>query len=51
MKTLFFGARPLGLFYAHLLNEAGKDATILARGTKCALVRNREVTLIDAFSR
>jgi ketopantoate reductase len=39
MKTLFFGAGPLGLFYAHLLHDAGKDVTILARGTKYDLIR------------
>lgn len=50
MKTLIFGAGPLGLFYAHLLNEAGKDVTILARGTKYNLIRNRELKLIDGFS-
>lgn len=51
MKTLFFGAGPLGLFYAHLLHDAGKDVTILARGTKYDLIRNRELKLIDGFSR
>jgi len=31
MKTLIFGAGPLGSLYAHLLHKAGNDVTILAR--------------------
>jgi len=31
MKTLIYGAGPLGSLYAHLLHRAGKDVTILAR--------------------
>ncbi len=34
MKTLFFGAGPLGSVYAHLLHEAGANVTILARGER-----------------
>ena len=34
MKTLFFGAGPLGSVYAHLLHEAGANVTVLARGER-----------------
>lgn len=34
MKTLFFGAGPLGSVYAHLLHKAGADVSILARGER-----------------
>jgi len=34
MKTLFFGAGPLGSVYAHLLFKNGEDVTILARGER-----------------
>jgi ketopantoate reductase len=32
MKTLVFGAGPLGSLYACILHKAGNDVTILARG-------------------
>ncbi len=50
MKTLFFGAGPLGILYAHLLHEAGVDVTILARGAVFELIEKRRVTLVDGFS-
>lgn len=34
MKTLIFGAGPLGSVYGHLLHEAGRDVTVLARGNR-----------------
>ena len=34
MKILFFGAGPLGSFYAHLFHEIGEDVTVLARGER-----------------
>ena len=34
MKTLFFGAGPLGSVYAQLFLQAGADVTVLARGER-----------------
>jgi|GEM_PF-461654 len=45
MKTLIFGAGPLGCFYAHLLYEAGKDVTILARGRQYDFIKKNGVVL------
>jgi len=39
MKTLFFGAGPLGSVYAHLLHEAGVNVTVLARGERHDWIR------------
>jgi 2-dehydropantoate 2-reductase len=45
MKTLFFGAGPLGSVYAHLLHEAGKNVTILARGERHDWIRENGLVL------
>ncbi len=37
VRTLFFGSGPIGMVYAHLLNQAGADVTMLARGEKLDL--------------
>lgn len=50
MKTLFFGAGPLGIVYAHLLHEAGQDVTILARGSRFELLNEKRVSVVDGFS-
>ncbi len=50
MKTLFFGAGPLGILYAHRLHEAGVDVTMLARGAKFELIGNRGLSLVNGFS-
>jgi 2-dehydropantoate 2-reductase len=34
MKTLFFGAGPVGSVYAYPLHQAGGDVTVLARGER-----------------
>ena len=50
MKTLIFGAGPLGSLYAHLLHKSGADVSILARGEryiwlkKNGLVLQNEIT-------
>lgn len=43
MKTLFFGAGPLGILYAHLLHESGADVTILARGATFKLIKTQSL--------
>ncbi|MCP4725601.1 MAG: ketopantoate reductase family protein, partial [bacterium] len=50
MKTLIFGAGPLGSLYASILHEAGKDVTILARNEHYNFVRENGVVMINEFS-
>ena len=50
MKTLFFGAGPLGLLYAHHLHESGADTTILARGRKNDLIKAGKLSLVNGFT-
>ena len=42
MRTLFFGAGPLGSVYAHLLHEKGADVTVLARGDRYDWIKENE---------
>ena len=57
MKTLVFGAGPLGSVYAHLLHQAGVDVTLLARGERYdwlqrnGLALRNEMTGEEASSR
>lgn len=57
MRTLFFGAGPLGSIYAHLLHEAGCNVTVLARGERLdrlktdGLILKNELTGETACSR
>jgi 2-dehydropantoate 2-reductase len=50
MKVLFFGAGPTGLLYAHLLHAGGRDVTVLARGAKYQLLREKGATLINGYT-
>ncbi len=50
MKTLVFGAGPLGSLLAGRLHKAGVDVCILARGQRLADLRERGVVLEDAHS-
>lgn len=50
MKTLFFGAGPLGILYAHLLHESGADITMLARGAKFERLKARSLALVNGFT-
>lgn len=50
MKTLIYGAGPLGSLYAGRLHQAGVDVTLLARGQRLADLRQYGVVLEDAFS-
>ena len=50
MKTLVFGAGPLGSLLAGRLHKAGVDVSILARGQRLADLREHGVVLEDAHS-
>lgn len=50
MKTLIFGAGPLGCMYAHLLAQAGKDVTILARGERYDWIKANGLMLVNEFT-
>ena len=50
MKTLIFGAGPLGTLYAHILHEAGKDVSILARNERYEFIMENGVVLVDEFN-
>ena len=50
MKTLIFGAGPLGSLYAHLLHQAGKDVAILARSKRYDFIKENGVVLINEFT-
>jgi len=50
MKTLVFGAGPLGSLYACLLHKAGKDVTILARNEQYDFIKKNGVVLINEFT-
>ena len=50
MKTLIFGAGPLGSLYAYLLHKAGKDVTILARGEHFHYINENGVVLMNEFT-
>ncbi len=50
MRTLVFGAGPLGCLYAHRLARAGKDVTILARGRRYDWIQAHGLTLVDEIA-
>jgi len=50
MKTLIFGAGPLGSLYAHLLHQAGKDVAILARSKRYDFIKENGVVLVNEFT-
>ncbi len=50
MKTLIFGAGPLGTLYAYLLHKAGKDVTILARNKRFDFIRENGIVLKNEFA-
>jgi len=50
VKTLIYGAGPLGSLYAHLLHQAGKDVTILARNKRYDFIKENGVVLINEFT-
>ena len=50
MKTLIFGAGPLGSLYAYLLHKAGNDVTILARKEHYKFLKENGIVLINEFT-
>ena len=50
MKTLIFGAGPLGSLYAYLLHKAGKDVTILARNEHYKFLKENGIVLVNEFT-
>lgn len=50
MKILFFGAGPVGSIYAHLLHEAGKDVSVLARGERYEWLKENGLMLLNEMT-
>ena len=50
MKTLIFGAGPLGSLYAYLLHKVGNDVTILARNEHYKFLKENGIVLINEFT-
>ncbi len=50
MKTLIFGAGPLGSLYACLLHKAGIDVTILARNEHYEFLKENGIVLVNEFT-
>jgi len=51
MKTLIFGAGPLGSLYACLLHRSGKDVTLLARNKHYDYLKENGVVLFNEFTK
>lgn len=50
MRTLFFGAGPIGSVYAHLLYQASADVTVLARGERYDWLKENGLVLKDEIA-
>lgn len=50
MKTLVFGAGPLGCLYTHRLVQTGNDVTILARGQQYDWIQANGLELVDEMT-
>jgi 2-dehydropantoate 2-reductase len=50
MKTLIYGAGPLGSLYAYLFHKAGIDVTILARNDHYNFLVKNGIILVNEFS-
>ncbi len=50
MKTLIYGAGPLGILYTYLLHKAGKDVTILARNKQYDFVKENGIVLVNEYT-
>lgn len=50
MKTLFFGAGPLGSLYAHLFHTSGADVTVLARGERHDWLAKNGLVLVNEIT-
>ncbi|MFC2125748.1 ketopantoate reductase family protein [Bacteroidota bacterium] len=51
MKTLIFGAGPLGSLYAHLFHKAGQDVSILARNEHYNFLKENGLVLVNEFTK
>ncbi|MGB5294926.1 MAG: 2-dehydropantoate 2-reductase N-terminal domain-containing protein [Thermoanaerobaculia bacterium] len=50
MRTLVYGAGPIGRWLSLRLHQAGKDVTLLARGETYELIRRDGVGLVDGYT-
>ncbi len=50
MKTLIYGAGPIGQWLALRLHQAGKDVTLLARGETYRSLRQNGVVIVDGLT-
>ena len=50
MRTLFFGAGPLGSVYAHLLHANGGDVTVLDRGERYEWLKENGLVLVNEIT-
>lgn len=50
MRTLVFGAGPLGCLYAHLLGQARTDVTILARGQRYDFIKANGLVVVNEIT-
>ena len=50
MRTLFFGAGPLGSLYAHLLHANGGDVTVLDRGKRYEWLKENGLVLLNEIT-
>jgi len=50
MKTLFFGAGPLGSVYAHLFYKCGEEVTILSRGERYEWLKENGLFLLNEIT-
>ncbi|MCK4359086.1 MAG: ketopantoate reductase family protein [Candidatus Cloacimonetes bacterium] len=51
MKTLIYGAGPLGSLYACLMHKAGNDVTILARNEHYEFLKENGIVMFNEFSK
>ena len=49
MKTLIYGAGPLGSLYAYLLHKAGNDVTLLARNKRFDFIQQNGLVLMNEY--
>ena len=50
MKTLIFGAGPLGSLYAYLLHKSGNDVSLLARNEHHKFIKENGIVLVNEFT-
>ena len=50
MKTLIYGAGPIGRWIALGLHNAGKDVTLLARNQTYEMIKNNGIVIVDGLT-